>query len=58
MFKEKVTPLTSRYTGEGDKLKRKRNQENVFIVIVKGFFDYATTGITALAVITTAAVRK
>lgn len=55
---EKVTPLTSRYTSESGKLKRRRNQEDIFIVIVKGFFDYATTGITALAVITIALVRK
>lgn len=58
MFREKVTPLTSKYTSEDGKLKRKINQEDVFIVIVKGFFDYATTGITVLAVITTALVKK
>ena len=58
MFREKVTPLTSRYTSEGGKLERKRNQEDVFTVIVKGFFDYATTGIVVLAVITIALVKK
>ena len=58
MFREKVTPLTSRYTSEGSRLKRRRNQEDVFIVTVKGFFDYTTTGITVLAVITIALVKK
>ena len=58
MFKERVTLLTTRYTSEGGKLKRKRKQEDVFIVIVRIFFDYATTGITVLAMITTALVKK
>lgn len=58
MFGEKVTPLTSRYTSEGGKLKRRRNQEDVLIVIVKGFFNYTTTGVTVLAVITTALVKR
>lgn len=58
MFRKKVTPLTSRYTSEGGKLKKKRNQGDVFIFIVKGFFDYAITGITVLAVLTTALMKK
>ena len=58
MFKEKVTPLTCRYTSEDGKLKRERNQGHAFIVIVKDFFDYTTTGVTVLAVITTALVKR
>lgn len=58
MFREKVTPLTSRYTSQGGQLKRRSNQENVFIVIVKGFFVCTTTEIVVLAVITIALVKK